>query len=157
MNKQTARLNQTQLGFSLVELMVAVSIVAIISMLAYPSYQSYLQSSKRSAAQADLMAFAGTMERHKMANFTYAGAALAGANTGKPAIFADHSPASEPAANKQYDLIIESMSAAGTAYRLKATPVSGDNGALYFYSDGRKAWDKNNDANLASAEYCWRC
>ncbi|MFT6895682.1 MAG: type IV pilus assembly protein PilE [Paraglaciecola sp.] len=144
-------------GFTLVELMVAVSIVAIITMIAFPSYQSYLQSSKRSAAQSDLMAFASTMERHKAVSFSYSGAGEGGGDIGQPAIFAHYSPASEPAANKQYDLSIESVSATGTNYRLKATPVGGSDGSLYFFSDGRKAWDQNNDGNLASGEYCWRC
>ncbi|MFQ3197110.1 MAG: type IV pilus assembly protein PilE [Paraglaciecola sp.] len=157
MNKNVQFPVSRQGGFSLLELMIAVSIVGILTMIAIPSYQNYLQSSKRSAAQADLMAFAGTMERHKAVSFSYAGAAEGGADIGNPAIFAHHSPASEPAANKQYDLSIESVSAAGTRYRLKATPVTGNDGSLYVYSDGRKAWDKNNDGNLASEEYCWRC
>ncbi|MAH56533.1 MAG: prepilin-type cleavage/methylation domain-containing protein, partial [Aestuariibacter sp.] len=28
---------------------------------------------------------------------------------------------------------------------------------LYIFSDGRKAWDKNNDGSLAASEYCWSC
>lgn len=157
MNKKVQLAVLQQGGFSLVELMVTVSIVGILSMLAFPSYQSYLQSSKRSAAQSDLMAFASTMERHKAVSFSYSGGAEGGADIGKPAIFAHYSPATEPAANKQYDLSIEAVSASGTSYRLKATPVAGNDGALYFFSDGRRAWDQNNDGNLTSEEYCWRC
>ena len=59
-------------GFSLMELMIAVAIVGIVSTLAYPSYQSYITDSKRSVAQADLLAFAAQLERHKLANFSYA-------------------------------------------------------------------------------------
>lgn len=150
-----------QKGFTLIELMIAVAIIGILMSIAYPSYQSHLISSSRAAAQADLMAFAGAMERHKAANFSYAGAANGGANTGAPAIFQSYSPSSEPAANKKYDLIIETVSASGTSYRLKATAVSGtiqaDEGPLYLFSDGRKGWDKNKDGNLAVAEYCWSC
>ena len=101
------------------------------------------------------------MERHKAANFSYNGAASGGANTGTPAIFQAHSPATEPAANRQYDLSISSVSERGTSYIIIATPVtsspqSGD-GVLFYYSDGRKAWDSNADGNLSTAEFCWSC
>ena len=144
-------------GFSLMELMIAVAIVGIVSTVAYPSYQSYMVDSKRSVAQADLMTFAAQMERHKLANFSYAGAANEGGNTGEPAIFAHHSPASESADNKAYNLTIDSLSGGGSAYRIKAQPLIASHGALYYYSDGRKAWDQNADGAISVSEFCWRC
>ncbi|MCC2614658.1 prepilin-type N-terminal cleavage/methylation domain-containing protein [Aestuariibacter halophilus] len=148
-------------GFSLIELMIVVAIVGIIVTVAYPSYQGFVVSSNRSVAQADLMALASALERHKAANFTYQGAAAGGADTGTPAIFQGHSPAAEPAANKLYDLTIESVSATGSSYRIMAAPVSGkpnaDDGKIYYYSDGRKAWDKDGSGGLAASEFCWGC
>ncbi|WP_166425089.1 type IV pilin protein [Paraglaciecola sp. 20A4] len=144
-------------GFSLMELMIAVAIVGIVSMIAYPSYQSYLVDSKRSVAQSDLMAFAAQFERHKLANFSYAGAGINANDTGSPAVFANHSPSSEPAGSKAYNLTIDSLSLGGTAYRIKAQPVLESQGALYYYSDGRKAWDQNADGSLSPGEFCWRC
>ena len=148
-------------GFTLIELMIVVAIVGIITAIAYPSYQSVIKSSSRSTAQADLMAFAASMERHKAANFTYEGAAQGGGNTGKPAIFQAQSPSSEPAANKRYDLTIDIVSANGVSYRIKAEPVSGTeqagDGSLFVFSDGRKAWDKDNSGSLSGSEYCWGC
>ncbi|MBT0585786.1 type IV pilin protein [Alteromonas oceanisediminis] len=148
-------------GFTLIELMIVVAIVGIITAIAYPSYQGMIKSSHRSTAQADLMAFAAAMERHKAANFTYEGAAQGGGDTGKPAIFQSHSPASEPAVNKRYDLTIDVVSANGVSYRLKASPASGTeqvgDGNLFVFSDGRKAWDKDGSGSLSSAEYCWNC
>jgi len=148
-------------GFTLIELMIVVAIVGIITAIAYPSYQGVIKGSNRSTAQADLMAFAASMERHKAANFTYEGAAAGGGNTGKPAIFQTHSPSSEPAANKRYDLTIDTVSANGVSYRIKAQPVSGTeqsgDGNLFVFSDGRKAWDKDSSGSLSSSEYCWGC
>ncbi len=158
-NKATA-IRPSQ-GFTLIELMIVVAIVGIITAIAYPSYQGMLKGSNRSTAQADLMAFAAAMERHKASNFTYEGAADGGGNTGKPEIFQTHSPASEPAPNKRYDLTIDTVSSNGVSYRIKATPVSGTeqagDGALYVFSDGRKAWDQDNSGSLAQSEYCWNC
>lgn len=107
------------------------------------------------------MAFATAMERHRAANFTYEGAGNGGGNTGSPAIFASYSPATEPVSNKAYDLTIDKVGANGTTFILKATPVSGsaqaNDGSLFLLSDGRKAWDQNNNGRLATSEYCWSC
>ncbi|MCW8092920.1 type IV pilin protein [Alteromonas sp. ASW11-130] len=153
------RARQNQAGFTLIELMIVVAIVGIIAAIAYPSYQSVMASSYRSSAQADLMSLATAMERHHGGTFSYEGAANGGANTGAPAIFATHSPASEPVANKRYNLTIEQANS--TSFQLKATPVinsvSDKDGALFYFSDGRKAWDKDNNGAIGATEYCWSC
>lgn len=148
-------------GFSLTELLITVAIIGILVSVGYPAYTSQLASAARAAAQSDLMAMAAGMERHRAANFTYGGAADGGADTGAPGFYNDWSPSSEPEANERYSLRINTVSAAGTSYVLTATPKSGTssegNGTLYYYSDGRKAWDQNSDGSISSTEYCWVC
>ena len=150
-----------QSGFTLLELLFVVAIVGVIVTVGYPSFTHISQSTHRTAGQSDLMAFASAMERHKLANYTYKAAAINGANTGQPMVFASHSPSQEPMANKHYELTISTLNARGTQYTIKATPVSDGsmfgNGDLYYFSDGRKAWDKNNDGIVSIDEYCWKC
>lgn len=150
-----------QQGFSLIELMVAVAIVGILVVIAVPSYQDHVRSANRAAAQADLMALAAAMEQHKSVNYSYAGAAEGGGDTGTPAVFKGYSPSAENVANKVYDLSIDTIGANGISYRLRAAPVAGsvqqNNGSLYLFSDGRKAWDKDNNGAIGADEYCWKC
>lgn len=139
--------------------MIVVTIIGILAGIAYPSYQSMVVSGYRATGQADLLALASAMERHHSGAFSYKGAGASGGDTGKPSIFAAYSPASEPEANKRYTLTI--VAADAISYQLKATPISStaqvNDGALYYFSDGRKAWDSNNNGALESTEYCWAC
>lgn len=152
-------MSASQQGFSLIELMIVVAIVGIIAAIAYPSYQGVIADGYRGTGQADLLGLASAMERHHIGSFSYEGAADGGSNTGAPAVFSAYSPSSEPAANKRYTLSI--VAASATAFELKAAPVTGTgqaaDGALYYFSDGRKGWDKNNNGSLESSEYCWSC
>lgn len=51
-------------GFTLVEVMVTVAVIAIIASIAYPSYQEQIRKTRRSDAKAALMDAAAKAERH---------------------------------------------------------------------------------------------
>lgn len=76
MNNQPA----TNTGFSLIELMVAVSIAAIVMAIAIPSYTQYVMRGRRAAAQSCLAELSQFMERAYTTDQSYAvsGAALPG-------------------------------------------------------------------------------
>lgn len=67
---RTARWRQR--GFSLLELMVVVTIVGILMSVAIPSYTSYITTSRRAAAEGCISNYADYMERYYATHLTYA-------------------------------------------------------------------------------------
>lgn len=61
-----------QTGFSLIELMIVVAIVAIIMVVAVPSYQDSLQKSRRADAKVALLDIQMAQEKFRSNNPTYA-------------------------------------------------------------------------------------
>jgi type IV pilus assembly protein PilE len=55
--------SQKASGFTLVEMMVVVAVIAILAAIAFPSYQAHLRKSKRAEAQAFMMAFAARQQQ----------------------------------------------------------------------------------------------
>ena len=63
---------RTSGGFTLIEVMITVVIVAILASIALPSYRQYIVRSKRSAAQAQMMDIANRQQQFLIANRSYA-------------------------------------------------------------------------------------
>ncbi|MEO8806009.1 MAG: type IV pilin protein [Burkholderiaceae bacterium] len=65
-------------GFTLIELMIVVAIIAILSAIAIPSYSDYVRRSKITDAVATLAGMRVKMEQYFQDNRTYVGACTAG-------------------------------------------------------------------------------
>lgn len=97
-------------GFTLIELMVVVAIVAILVAVAVPVYTEAVRKGRRGQAKADLVELAQIMERYRTVNNTYATAA-------------NPIPQSPKTGDAFYEIDIAEQSA--TAFELTATPVAG--------------------------------
>jgi type IV pilus assembly protein PilE len=64
-------MKQSQSGFTLIELMIAVAIVGIGAAIAYPNYQDSVIKSHRAEAKAALMEIVNFMERQATLNGCY--------------------------------------------------------------------------------------
>ena len=64
-------------GFTLIELMIVVAIVAILSAIAFPSYLDYVRKGRRSDARALLQAASIAQEKYRLNNTSYANATTA--------------------------------------------------------------------------------
>lgn len=60
-----------QQGFTLIELMIVVLMLAILATIAYPSYETYVRQTRLENARADLMVNAQMMERYYAQNHRF--------------------------------------------------------------------------------------
>ncbi|MGE5526852.1 MAG: type IV pilin protein [Rhodospirillaceae bacterium] len=59
-------------GFSLIELMIAVVVVAVLAAVAYPSYQEHLRKGRRASTQAFMMEIANRQQQYLLDARNYA-------------------------------------------------------------------------------------
>lgn len=60
-------------GFTLIELMITVIIVAILAAIAYPSYTQYMERRDLAVAKQEALRISAELERFKSKNFSYKG------------------------------------------------------------------------------------
>ncbi len=146
-------------GFTLLELMVAVAILAIISFLALPLYTSYSQRAFRGEAQANLLACALGMERWAGTEFTYQGAAdTDGDGLGD----ADSGPVAGAICNTgsvgrgHYSIVVAATADDFllTAHPVPEGPMAAD-GFLALDAAGNRHWDRDGNGTLGVGEDRW--
>jgi type IV pilus assembly protein PilE len=105
-------------GFTLLELMIVVAIVAILSAIAYPSYNKYVIRTHRVAAAGCLTQYSNYMERFYTTNQSYS-ATNAGVAANAPVPVLDC--ATQSVAYYTYDAIPANLSP--TTYTVEAVPI----------------------------------
>lgn len=136
-------------GFSLLELMVVVAIIAILAALVIPSYQEHIRKVRRTEAQNQMLDIAQQLRRYKVVNFNYLKA-------GAPISLDDiHAPSTLPASGKPlYELKLRFLNSKNesatdekaTRWELIAEPISGTSqagdGNIALNSRGYRCWIK---------------
>lgn len=122
-------------GFTLLELMMTIIVVAILASIAAPSYMQHIQSARREAAKKSLLELAQHLEGYYANHMSYSGATV-------PSKLASELP--------YYQLQVSGASAGD--YTLLAVPLS----------SGAQASDKcgtlslsHNGTRSATGTQCW--
>jgi type IV pilus assembly protein PilE len=128
-------------GFSLIELMITVAVVAILASIALPAYQEQVAKSKRAEGKSALLRAAQSMERYYTSNNTYAAPALSDAGI---------SSYSGDSGESAYNITLPAATA--TTFTLTATPTFTDAncGVLSITNTGVKTETGSKDV-----AYCW--
>jgi len=125
-------------GFTLIELMIVVAVVAILAAVAIPSYAEHVRKSRRAQAKADLVEVAQLMERYHTVQNTYVGYTLP----------SNQSPRDGTA---QYTVSLGNQTA--STFTLTATPGTNQSkdkcGTMTLDQAGRKTPDH------ATVDGCW--
>ncbi len=126
-------------GFTLIELMITVAVVAILAAIAIPSYSEYVLRSRRAQAKADLVEVAQQLERFHTVQNTYAGMTLPFTQSPRDG-------------TSRYTISLSGNPTA-SAFTLQAVPGTGQDkdkcGTLTLDQAGRKT------PNAATVSGCW--
>jgi type IV pilus assembly protein PilE len=145
-------------GFTLVELMITVVIIGILASVAYPSYQKWTASARRTDAQIALTRVAAAQEKFNSQCGYYA-ADLTGASRDCGANYAAGKLAFGTASpDGHYVLSLVAANSSSTAFEVMADPnaagASGrqkNDGRLWINAIGEKFYDLNKDGDHGDA------
>lgn len=138
-------------GFTMLELMIVVAIVAILGAIALPSYSAHVMRSKISEATGNLSDMRNRMEQYFLDKRRFPDACVPAA--------AGPAPAGQiyyPAAMKYFTVVCDNMSA--TTYTIKAIgePAEGMGGFEYWLDQGNNRVTKSTPAGWGGAgSACW--
>jgi type IV pilus assembly protein PilE len=138
-------------GFTLIDLVIALAVIAILLRIALPSYQAYIVKSSRQAVQGELIALAQAEEKIFLNSNSYTSSvtgAYTGQSSGGLGVTAATSPSgSGKSKDDRYTISVAATPTAGplfTAFTLTATPKTGTpqvgDGNLTINEQGVRTW-----------------
>jgi len=125
-------------GFTLIELMIVVVIVAVLGAIALPAYQQYARETKRADAQSALLRIANLQEKFFSNNNQYATSTTTLGYAVNPAVSNDG----------YWSIAVATVGAPPTSFTLTAAPAGG-------HVDGDCPAITLTSAGLRGPATCW--
>lgn len=140
-------------GFSLIELLITLVIIGLISMVAYPSYQSSVLRTRRADGIAAALAVQVAQEKFR-SSCPYYAQSLGTANTCGADAPSSTVQASSTSPEGYYTISIVASSATGNAYTINAAPtgIQADDTDC---APMRIAFSTSNPNGLKTPADCW--
>ncbi|MEN3979740.1 type IV pilin protein [Acinetobacter sp. CWB-B33] len=121
-------------GFTLIEVIITIAIVAILAAIAFPLYSKYQINANRSDVQSELSRLAQRLQSYSIVNHSYSGATLNGIG----------GTADYPSTGTAFYEISLDIDADNQGYLLTAEPVANsvqnENGLVCINQDAQKLW-----------------
>jgi len=105
-------------GFTLIELMIAVAVVAILARIAFPSYVEYLKRGHRSSAQSLMLDLANREQQYLLDNRSFLGGGASAVTTLLPLGVPQE-------VSTYYTMTITATAGPPPTFEVKATPKAG--------------------------------
>ena len=105
-------------GFTLMELMIAVAVIAILAKVAFPSYSEYLKRGHRSSAQSLMLDLANREQQYLLDNRSFLGGGASAVTTLIPS-------GVPPEVSAYYTMTITATAGPPPTFEVKATPKAG--------------------------------
>ena len=138
MNLQRITARRGERGFTLIDLVIAIAIVAILTRIALPAYQAYIVRASRQAAQSELVALANAQEKIFLNSNAYTAnvtTAYTGQSSGGLGVTSGNTK------DNRYAITAE---ATATTFKLTATPATGtpqaNDGVLTINEQSVRTW-----------------
>jgi type IV pilus assembly protein PilE len=131
-------------GFTLIELMITVAIIAIIAAVALPSYQTYVQRTNRAVATGCLQEMAQHMERRYTTTMAYNSAAAL------PVLGCTNEVAA------RYTFAFAAGQPTATTYTIEATPQGAQASDARCATLGLTHQGTRTISGTATVNDCWR-
>ncbi len=152
--RRTCSQTRSDRGFTLIELMIVVVVVAILATIAMPSYTEYIRRSQVVEAPTYLSDFRVKLEQYYQDYRNYGGPAgtTCANGTGAPAW------ASFSASGTSYFTYSCALSSSGTMFVVTATGIRGKSSDGHIYTidaDNNKTTTKFKGTTLSPAKNCW--
>jgi type IV pilus assembly protein PilE len=143
-------------GFTLIELMIVLAIIAILSAIAYPSYRQYTLRAARAEAKTALLEDAQFLERNYTTANSYAKDS-GGVGITASVLPVQFTPKDSTASSAKYTISFVAKSLTASAYTLQATPTTG--GAMAGDQCGTLTLDQTGQRQVVggtqTVAQCW--
>jgi len=115
-------------GFSLIELMVVVTIIAILAAVGFPSYQQYNKRANRSQAEQIMLSIQNRQEQYILDARAYTnilGSGASGLNIAQDGWTCSASPSTAGCTNNHYTVTVTLVAGPPPSYTITGTPKPG--------------------------------